>query len=340
MTMITKKRDTYFDALKGFLIILVLLGHFGGDNTGHSNILWMIEVFIYIFLMPLFVLISGYFSRDLSKNDDRAVKTLIMFAVCQIAWMIFSIIMHNSNRAIDWLIPGPALWYLIALAVWRGSLKALMKIKFIIPISFALGIFSMFTNTLVPILGIPRIIGFLPFFLMGVYLQSIMEIVKKIPMLVAVLILVLLLFLSYGAVSYFGSNVFFVLSHNYNYIDIGLENIKLIVRLILNILSYAFAIIGSASVMRIAMCFKENKVLIYLGKRTLPIYILSNYIQHIVLKIQWDYDLKFKNDYINYALSIAFIVITLIICSSDIINKLFTGFFERINRFFIKTEAE
>lgn len=53
------QRDLTIDTLKGFLIILVILGHLIGSlNVYGGDKIWN---FIYTFHMPLFVLISGYF---------------------------------------------------------------------------------------------------------------------------------------------------------------------------------------------------------------------------------------------------------------------------------------
>lgn len=72
----TKSRDYSFDALKGFLIILVILGHslqISTDVGGWSlNPLFMA---IYTFHMPLFIFISGYFSLSIFKKKDRDVFT-------------------------------------------------------------------------------------------------------------------------------------------------------------------------------------------------------------------------------------------------------------------------
>ena len=67
-----KQRSLYWDTLKGILIILVVFGHCGtalGDKLISS---------IYIFHMPLFVLISGYFSKkQVELNGGGGYKKLI-----------------------------------------------------------------------------------------------------------------------------------------------------------------------------------------------------------------------------------------------------------------------
>ena len=76
------KRSAYFDNLRGILIILVLIGHFGGDNTSfepNENIfLQSLECFIYLFHMPLLFFVSGMFSKDTEKCREKAVFDLLI----------------------------------------------------------------------------------------------------------------------------------------------------------------------------------------------------------------------------------------------------------------------
>lgn len=52
-----KERSLYWDTIKGLLIILVVFGHCG---TAVGNNLLSV---IYSFHMPLFILVSGFFSK-------------------------------------------------------------------------------------------------------------------------------------------------------------------------------------------------------------------------------------------------------------------------------------
>lgn len=76
--MVSKKinRDYSFDALKGFLIILVIMGHaiqLSTDVGGWSlNPLFMV---IYTFHMPLFIFISGYFSMSIFRKSIWYIVT-------------------------------------------------------------------------------------------------------------------------------------------------------------------------------------------------------------------------------------------------------------------------
>jgi fucose 4-O-acetylase-like acetyltransferase len=60
------KRIEYIDRLKGFAIVLVVLGHvtdgyfFGRFDPGSDDIFWTICNIIYSFHMPAFMAVSGY----------------------------------------------------------------------------------------------------------------------------------------------------------------------------------------------------------------------------------------------------------------------------------------
>lgn len=60
--LVTTKRSEYFDILKGIGIIYVVLGHVLNEKYGDVNT-EVVRRFIYIFHLPLFFFISGYFIK-------------------------------------------------------------------------------------------------------------------------------------------------------------------------------------------------------------------------------------------------------------------------------------
>ena len=85
--MVTSKRNIRYDYIKGVAIFLVIYGH----SISHIDIgqtsWWENPVykFIYMFHMPLFIFVSGYFFK-VNKNPvgyvGNKLKTLIVPAVC------------------------------------------------------------------------------------------------------------------------------------------------------------------------------------------------------------------------------------------------------------------
>ena len=71
----SKVRDERIDSVKYWLIILVIAGHvFMRPEFSHSIICAVTWKWIYIFHMPLFVSISGYFSQKKDKKTYGQVS--------------------------------------------------------------------------------------------------------------------------------------------------------------------------------------------------------------------------------------------------------------------------
>lgn len=107
------KRDEFFDSLKFFLISLVILGH-TLEISEKTRVVLALYNTIYSFHMPLFIFISGYFSR---KYDDNSlfyrkilglVETYLTF---QLVFSIPSILSGNIWTVI--VRPWWVLWYLL-----------------------------------------------------------------------------------------------------------------------------------------------------------------------------------------------------------------------------------
>ena len=84
-----KQRIYYWDNMKGILIFLVVLGHALYSFQNFSKINAIVDI-IYMFHMPAFVFISGYFS--VSKNS-RSYKSL--------ATLFFAFLVFDSIHSVD-----------------------------------------------------------------------------------------------------------------------------------------------------------------------------------------------------------------------------------------------
>lgn len=173
-------RDNRLDTLKGLLIILVIVGHVIGQvDYGNSGLNWGVRTFIYTFHMPLFILVSGYFT-NIKVDKAQFLKGLIKIGVSLAAFQLFSIVLEFIRGGQFpyslLLIPWWVLWYLLSLIFWRIMMyftpRKLLKNPFLyLAIAFALSVISGFISH-GKILSIQRTLTFYPFFLIGYYFRQ------------------------------------------------------------------------------------------------------------------------------------------------------------------------
>lgn len=154
------KRIEWLDALKGFAIISVVLGHtlFGySENNAfgvYNDFFCTIKDWIYIWHMPLFICLSGfsfcvaYYRNDgvdaNSKLASNKVKRQILNLL--LLYVIFSIVLYGmkiplaaftdnkltvGDAVVNLLIPNTLMWYLWVLAIYYIILlyyKPLMRV--------------------------------------------------------------------------------------------------------------------------------------------------------------------------------------------------------------------
>lgn len=172
------QRDLLFDNIRGILIFLVILGHALEYFRLTNEAAEFLYVFIYLFHMPVFIFISGYFSKNVEKGRATAAKTfLIPYLLLN---LILSTIMFAMGKIdqIAILNPGWTLWYLYCMFLWRLLLPDLVKVRHVVILSFIIGIFSGFLTEFGSYMAMARTLGFLPYFLAGYFCKP--EYIEKI----------------------------------------------------------------------------------------------------------------------------------------------------------------
>lgn len=167
-----ENRDYFFDNIKGLLIITVVICHFlGYCMTKSDTIMRSLVLFIYYFHMPLFIFVSGYFSKNPEKCRENAFFGLFMvFLTAQIFWVLFKYVTNGSTYYIEhFLDPGYAIWYIVSLFFWRICLKDIIKLRHALLMSFLISPLIMFVPDASTVLALNKTIGFLFFFLLGHY---------------------------------------------------------------------------------------------------------------------------------------------------------------------------
>ena len=176
--IIIQNRNSEFDVLKVILIILVILGHWLEYGLG-NYLNRVVFNYIYLFHMPLFILISGYFSK---KTDKKTFKRKIFsyietYTIVQILYVISANILQGKSITLSILYtPNAAAWYLLSLITWRTILQIiptrLLKSRKNIYISLIISVVSGFLPINNNEFSLLRTLTFLPFFIYGFALKD------------------------------------------------------------------------------------------------------------------------------------------------------------------------
>lgn len=170
-------RIGFIDSLKGLLIVLVVLGHVlagymaAGLYPEMSRLMNHLHSFIYIFHIPLFFIICGYFSRcSAARCDEAASRRKLIARTLDFLWIyfVFSIGMvlfkalfsTHVNEAVGlsriatlWYSPIGHYWFIYALAIYQLIYFALCKLNarclsLVIVIGMAVSLFAPFGTNL------------------------------------------------------------------------------------------------------------------------------------------------------------------------------------------------
>ena len=190
----TTCRNKTLDGLKFLLIVLVTIGHFSEPYRYTHSIIGAGYSAIYLFHMPLFILLSGYFSKHITfgKIKKSFYATWEAYLVMALACIVLS-----SHSWYSLIIPSSSYWYLIALIVWKIVYyllgKILHKNSVILLLSIAMVPISMLLiNKHNEVLSIMRVICFFPFFIIGTMLsESSIQKIKSHRIFLAVLAIII-----------------------------------------------------------------------------------------------------------------------------------------------------
>ncbi len=171
MNAVAKPRSSYWDNIKGALILLTVFAHmlYGYRHDAYINALY---VSIYTFHMPVFVFVSGYFGKRPSARSARSILRLALLYLILNSAMVF---VYGEGSFLE---PVYSCWFLLALIAWRLTAHRLAHFRFIVPSLFFIAILVGFYNSVDNTMAIARIICFYPFYMMGYLLPE--EKVQKI----------------------------------------------------------------------------------------------------------------------------------------------------------------
>lgn len=271
------ERDYYFDNAKIILILLVVVGHTIEPLIGVSPTLKAFYLFLYFFHMPLFIFISGYFSKNINTRDyaKKVIsKLLIPYLIFESAYSVFDYFIFNREKLFfTFFTPYWIMWFMFSMIIWKVILPYVVKIKFSLPISIIAAILIGYAIDTGYYASVSRAFVFFPFFLAGYYFdKKYLNKLFLVPVRAAAIIIMtasLALIYYYGQVIrvewLYGSFPYHTLDHNEWYAGIYRAAI------------YAVTLILSICVLSLTPR-RTIPLISKMGERTIYVYLLHGFI--------------------------------------------------------------
>ncbi len=160
------QRSCYWDNIKGLLMFLVVFAHvlFPFQDVS-ATVNTLVDV-IYLFHMPAFVFVSGYFGKSERSRSFEGIVGLVFL------YFIFNSLMGFYYGFTSLLKPMYSFWYLVALVVWRLTAHRIAEFRATRLILLVAAVFAGFYPSIDNTFAVARIIGFYPFYMAGYHLGN------------------------------------------------------------------------------------------------------------------------------------------------------------------------
>ncbi len=170
------QRSQYFDNAKFILIFLVVFGHVISPLKRNDDLLFTFYTFIFLFHMPAFILISGYFAKGYRKKGylrKIAKKVLLPYLIFQIIYSLFYYWSGQEDSLnVHLLRPHWTLWFLLSAFFWNVLLYLFANLKWYgFALSILMGVGIGYVENAGSFLSISRTFVFFPYFLLGFLLK-------------------------------------------------------------------------------------------------------------------------------------------------------------------------
>lgn len=308
----SRQRIALFDNLKGLLIILVVFGHMMHPIHNDNPVLSACFDIIYLFHMPLFVLLSGLFAKSTYRDGRLNIDRIISFAVLGIVFQIALLLVNGSPITPLKILRFPsATWYLIAMAWWSAFTPALSKLgpKRGLALSVLASLGIGFVELEGGFLALSRTLAFLPWFSLGYYLtcNELIRIKSSRLLWAAVFLSALIALARIAEPNAYGSFFAQVFGDNpYN----GGSPGGILAKLIASIVAFLF----SLAVLKIMP--SHRCALTTLGRRTFQVYILHRLMRAALTFRTSFYEMSILLDPVAGTVIIAVLTTTALVLST------------------------
>ena len=329
-----KQRDAMMDNLKALLLFCVAFGHTLDVYKGAGGIELYFMKYIYLFHMPLFTFITGYFTKNLEKARNTAVeKCFIPYIIFQGVYVIMANMMihlglANFNSDVfnsSLIVPSSAFYYLLAVFFWKMFAKDIMILKHPVIMSVFLGLVISLTKINEFHIAYGAVFSLLPFFVIGVLCDGeIIKKIRKIPKVLACFVLIIGIFPAVY-LPYAIHNV------RMTYKATGFNNVE---GIIYRLIFYIIAIVMGAAI----ICLMSEKRMIFtrVGEASILVYAGSTFLAphgYVLLDKMF---LLSHNRILNIVGIIIYCLCIILICSVPVFLRWYNNIINMVNRWIKK----
>jgi fucose 4-O-acetylase-like acetyltransferase len=169
-----RSRQTWIDQARWAAIVLVVAGHAVGLLRGSSGLALLVSNYVYIFHIPVFVMLAGWGARRAQADGPGLAKVFWQLLVPYIAFQLiaFGINYLFEDDTPSWSFTSQTfgLWFLVALAGWRLIGPWFRGLRYPVPLAVLLALAAGLSSSIDGFLSLSRILYFLPMFLLGPWL--------------------------------------------------------------------------------------------------------------------------------------------------------------------------
>ena len=263
MTAENAVRSAYWDNIKGFLIILVVFAHclFNLQNSPLNN---AVVDAIYMFHMPAFVFVSGYFSKSEHSRSFFPIMNLFIAFLLLNGFFLFRALFF-THETISIVKPYFSAWYLLALIVWRLTILLIEQIRNVLPLMILFSLAAGFWTDINMQFAAVKIVVFFPYFIAGYFFskESVVTLQNKKFFPLGAILLIETIALGFFAHETFNLTDNDLLPNTYSTFNGFLGRISIMVVSALSII-----------ILMLASVEKNIPILTKAGKNSLAIYLL------------------------------------------------------------------
>lgn len=170
-----ERRIFRFDNAKFLLMFLVVFGHLLEGIAGRVSL--NLYRTIYLFHMPAFVFLSGYFS---SFQPKKIVFRLVLpYAVFQTLYRLFDVFVlkHSFRLSLFFTTPYWLMWYLFVMVIYHLAIPLFdterLPVQILsVAVTIALSLLAGYVRRIGYFLSLSRLFTFAPYFLCGFYCKK------------------------------------------------------------------------------------------------------------------------------------------------------------------------